>query len=93
MSPASITVTVTTAGTPVPVTATPTRCARIRFESAGSGKTYVKTASGAIIATLQTAGNAWELWTGSDADLLNLTDYRIDAANSGDGVNVTYFAV
>jgi hypothetical protein len=91
MSPQSLgTITVAT-GTPVPLTSTPHRCARIRFESAGTGKTFVCTKSGAVIATLPSAGSAWEIASRTDSDLLNLTDFALNADANGDGVTITYF--
>lgn len=103
--PVTSLVTVPSSGTPVPLANAPTPCCRISVEvaSANTGVTFVgvpgmNQANGvnviaALAAYTSTPGTTlgqWAAWCGAD-EQLDLSDYAIDAAISGQGLSVTYW--
>lgn len=105
MTPTSLgRVNVPTPGTPVHLAATRTPCCRIRVQViAGlTGKMYFGTAAvnkntlAGVIKELwpNSAGgvdDSYEVWAGTDADALDLSDYWIDTAIAGEGLIVSYW--
>jgi|SRR5579862_5261127 len=103
--PVTTTVIVTTSGLPVPLATTPTPCCRIFVEVmvANTGLMFLGVpgldqATGAnVIAALpaytsdaNTTQGQWAAWCRSD-EQLDLSDYCVDAAISGQGLSVTYW--
>jgi len=95
-------VNVPTSGTTVPLAITQTFCCRIRAQVVAglTGKMYLgtlglnKTTLAGVIKEFwpNSAGgvdDSWEVWTNSDE--LDLSQYAIDAAVSGEGLIVTYW--
>lgn len=105
MSPSSLgRVSVPTPGTCVPLATTYTKCARIRVSVVAglTGKMYLGTKN-VVGSTLlgvikefwpNSAGgvdDSYDIDSGTDSNLLNLADYAIDAAVSGEGLIVAYW--
>jgi hypothetical protein len=86
-------ITVVTAGTPVAITASAALRANhllIQPAIANTGVIYVKTPGGVIIRQLPPMGtsgivNCFEIGADDNCDLLQLRQYLIDAAVSGEG--------
>ena len=105
MTPTSLgRVNVPTSGTPVQLAAVRTPCCRIRVQViAGlTGKMYLGTAGlnhntmAGVIKELwpNSSGgvdDSYEVWSGVDEDALDLSNYWIDAAVSGEGLIVSYW--
>lgn len=104
-TPVTIQVNVPSSGSPVPLATTPTPCCRISVAvtAANTGLTFLGVpgldqATGAnVIAALpaytsapNTTQGQWATWCGA-AEQLDLSDYVIDAAISGQGLSVTYW--
>lgn len=105
LSPVSLgRVNVTTSGTPVQLSSVPLTCSRIHFSViAGlTGKVYLGTSAvnhstlAGVIKEFwpnQSGGvdDSYELNCGTDGNLLNLQDYWLDVAVSGEGLIVSYW--
>ncbi len=105
MTPTSLgRVNVPTPGTPVHLAATRTPCCRIRVQVVAglTGKMYLGTAGlnkntlAGVIKELwpnQSGGvdDSYEVWSSTDEDTLDLSDYWIDAAIAGEGLIVSYW--
>ena len=98
-------VNVPTSGSPVPLATTRTPCCRIFLgvTSANTGLTFVGVpgldqATGANVMVAlpaytsapNTSQGQWAAWCGADEEL-DLADYVIDAAISGEGLSLTYW--
>ncbi len=103
--PITIQVSVPASGSPVPLVIAPTASCRIYVEVATTnsgiiflGVPGLNQATGAnvmaVLAAYTSATNTtqgqWTAWCGAD-EQLDLSDYVIDAAISGQGVSVTYW--
>lgn len=97
-------VNVSTPGTCVPLASAYTPCARIRVSVVAglTGKMYIGTKAvvGSTFAGVLKELNPnptggvddwYEISMGTDSNVLNLADYAIDAAVSGEGLLVTYW--
>ncbi|MDQ3024113.1 MAG: hypothetical protein M3R04_07000 [bacterium] len=91
-------VTVTTAGTRVRVTATETQCESIIFQGHPSNTGYIYFGDTLVSATRGTALEAKQAGTvapakeGEGGELMDLSDFWVDASVNGEKVKVSYIA-